>query len=248
MRSVHRTWVSNAWSPGWRRMRTTSRGEMSRAPSPMPATRVTSTAATASTATAVPREARVRTTGTPRFPSGGGAFTTEAGGCVICCPCSHGSYGDLGYPCLTFGDPTRRPTDHNEGPECVRPGTTGVACMADGTTRVADEDAITATGHPTHVHDFHQFLYAPLGRITVTTPDGARTHRPLGLWLPAGTPHSARFDPESLVLAESFDPAAHRLPHARTTAIRIDDATRRHLLARTRGAVGEPTTRRCSPH
>ncbi|MGJ7419132.1 helix-turn-helix domain-containing protein [Streptomyces cinereoruber] len=108
--------------------------------------------------------------------------------------------------------------------------------MADGTARVADEDAITATGHSTHVHDFHQFLHAPLGRITVTTPEGAHELTgPLGLWLPAGTPHSARFDPESLVLTESFDPAAHRLPHARTTAIRIDDATRRHLLARTRG-------------
>ncbi|MFC8172379.1 AraC family transcriptional regulator [Streptomyces sp. NPDC057325] len=112
--------------------------------------------------------------------------------------------------------------------------------MADGTRRVTDEGAITATGHSTHVHDFHQFLYAALGRITVTTPHGEHELTvPLGLWLPAGTPHSARFDPESLVVAEAFDPVTHLLPHARTTAIRIDDTTRRRLLARTRGADTE---------
>ncbi|MFE5515735.1 AraC family transcriptional regulator [Streptomyces sp. NPDC056529] len=112
--------------------------------------------------------------------------------------------------------------------------------MADGRTRTTDEDLITATGHPTHAHDFHQLLYAPLGRIAVTTPDGEHElTSPLALWLPAGTPHSARFDPESLVLAEPFDPVAHRLPFTRTTAIRLDDAARRQLLARTRRAGAE---------
>ncbi|GGY40563.1 AraC family transcriptional regulator [Streptomyces omiyaensis] len=112
--------------------------------------------------------------------------------------------------------------------------------MADRMTQTTDEDLITATGHPTHAHDYHQLLYAPLGRITVTTPDGEHElTSPLALWLPAGTPHSARFDPESLVLAESFDPALHRLPFARTTAVHLDGAARRHLLARTRGEGAE---------
>ncbi|MFI9121230.1 AraC family transcriptional regulator [Streptomyces bikiniensis] len=112
--------------------------------------------------------------------------------------------------------------------------------MADSGTRTAGEEPITAAGHPTHVHDFHQLLYAPLGRITVTTPDGEHElASPLALWLPAGTPHSARFDPESLVLAESFDPAVHHLPFTRTTAIRLGDTVRRQLLARTRGADAE---------
>ncbi|MFK0215356.1 AraC family transcriptional regulator [Streptomyces sp. NPDC090298] len=112
--------------------------------------------------------------------------------------------------------------------------------MADGTTRTANEDLITATGHPEHVHDFHQLLYAPLGRITVTTPDGAHElTSPQALWIPAGIPHSARFDPESLVLAEPFEVAEHRLPFTRATPVRLDDTTRRHLLARYRGAAGE---------
>ncbi|WP_051715989.1 helix-turn-helix transcriptional regulator [Streptomyces bikiniensis] len=112
--------------------------------------------------------------------------------------------------------------------------------MADSGTRTAGEELITAAGHPTHAHDFHQLLYAPLGRITVTTPDGEHElASPLALWLPAGTPHSARFDPESLVLAEPFDPAVHHLPFTRTTAIRLGDTVRRQLLARTRGADAE---------
>ncbi|MGW6414091.1 AraC family transcriptional regulator [Streptomyces sp. NPDC055055] len=112
--------------------------------------------------------------------------------------------------------------------------------MADDTTRTADEELITATGHPAHVHDFHQLLYAPLGRITVTTPEGPHELvSPMALWIPAGTPHSARFEPESLVLAEPFDTVAHQLPYARATVVRIDDVARRHLLARTRGAGSE---------
>ncbi|GHA87629.1 AraC family transcriptional regulator [Streptomyces termitum] len=108
--------------------------------------------------------------------------------------------------------------------------------MADHRTRTPDEVRITATGHPTHTHDFHQLLYAPLGRITVTTPDGEHAlSSPVALWLPAGTPHSARFDPESLVLAEPFDPVAHPLPFARATAVRLDGDAHRRLLARTRG-------------
>ncbi|MFB7942026.1 AraC family transcriptional regulator [Streptomyces sp. NPDC056049] len=112
--------------------------------------------------------------------------------------------------------------------------------MTDRTTGATDEIAITATGHPTHTHDYHQLLYAPLGRITVTTPDGEHElTSPMALWLPAGTPHSAAFDSGSLVLTESFTPALHDLPFSRATLIRLDETALRHLLARTRGGGSE---------
>ncbi|MFI8418746.1 AraC family transcriptional regulator [Streptomyces sp. NPDC085460] len=112
--------------------------------------------------------------------------------------------------------------------------------MTDRTAGATDEIVITATGHATHWHDYHQLLYAPLGRITVTTPDGEHElTSPQALWLPAGTPHSAAFDSGSLVLTESFDPVRHRLPYTRATTIRLDETARRHLLARTRGGGAE---------
>lgn len=92
-------------------------------------------------------------------------------------------------------------------------------------------------GHPTHVHDFHQLLYAPLGRISVSTPGSDHELSPsTALWIPAGTPHSARFHPDSLVLAEPFDADVHELPYAEPTAVRVDESRRRLLPARTRDA------------
>ncbi|MFI9550714.1 AraC family ligand binding domain-containing protein [Nonomuraea endophytica] len=42
-------------------------------------------------------------------------------------------------------------------------------------------------GHPTHAHDFHQFLYVPLGRITVTAHGCEHRLSPsVGVWIPAG--------------------------------------------------------------
>ncbi|MFF0273315.1 MULTISPECIES: helix-turn-helix transcriptional regulator [unclassified Streptomyces] len=104
------------------------------------------------------------------------------------------------------------------------------------TSAAADEDFITAGGHPPHAHDFHQLLYVALGRISVSAAGAAHELTPsVALWIPAGTPHSARFHPDSLVLAEPFDPGAHELPYAEPTVVRIDEAQRRLLLARTRG-------------
>ncbi|MEU9862514.1 AraC family transcriptional regulator [Streptomyces sp. NPDC047971] len=112
--------------------------------------------------------------------------------------------------------------------------------MADDETQTSDHAQITATGHATHVHDFHQLLYAPLGRITVTTPGGDHELvAPMALWLPAGTPHSARFEPDSLVMAESFDADRYRLPYAEPTVVQVDGEARRHLLAGTRGTRSE---------
>lgn len=102
---------------------------------------------------------------------------------------------------------------------------------------VADDDFIAAGGHPTHVHDFHQFLFVPLGWITVT----ARGHEyrlspSVALWVPAGLPHSARFDSDSIVVGESFDADRHRLPHTDATVVNVTVAQRRLLLARMRSS------------
>ncbi|NEE05532.1 cupin domain-containing protein, partial [Streptomyces sp. SID7499] len=57
---------------------------------------------------------------------------------------------------------------------------------------LVDDDFIAAGGHPTHVHDFHQFLYVPLGRIVVTALGRDHELSPsVALWIPAGVPHSA---------------------------------------------------------
>ncbi|MFH0518624.1 helix-turn-helix domain-containing protein [Streptomyces sp. M41] len=104
-----------------------------------------------------------------------------------------------------------------------------------------DDDFIAAGGHPTHVHDFHQFLYVPLGRIVVTASGTDHALSPtVALWLPAGVPHSARFDPDSLVISESFDAALHHLPYEEASVVHVGEAQRLLLLARTRGGQAVP--------
>ncbi|MFE7134428.1 AraC family transcriptional regulator [Streptomyces sp. NPDC057638] len=104
-------------------------------------------------------------------------------------------------------------------------------------TGSAEDDYIGAGGHPTHTHDFHQFLHVPLGRIVVRAEGVDRALSPsVGLWLPAHLPHSARFDPDALVISETFDTARHPLPYEGATVVHVGEALRRRLLARTRGA------------
>ncbi|MGV9316424.1 AraC family transcriptional regulator [Streptomyces sp. NPDC003691] len=104
-----------------------------------------------------------------------------------------------------------------------------------------DDDFIAAGGHPTHVHDFHQFLYVPVGRIVVTAQDARHALSPsVGLWMPAGLPHSARFDPDALVLSETFDIPGYALPYRAATPVNIGTGLRRLLLARMRGLDSAP--------
>ncbi|MFF8831201.1 AraC family transcriptional regulator [Streptomyces sp. NPDC015131] len=109
--------------------------------------------------------------------------------------------------------------------------------MADG----VDDGFLTAEGHPTHVHAFHQFLFVPVGRVVVAA--GGAEHElsaSVGLWVPAGVPHSARFSPDSLVLGEGFDAERHWLPYAAATPVHLDEARRRRLLGRARvSATGD---------
>ncbi|MFF0596388.1 helix-turn-helix transcriptional regulator [Streptomyces antibioticus] len=85
------------------------------------------------------------------------------------------------------------------------------------------------------MHDFHQLLYAPLGRVVVTACelDHVLTSS-VALWLPAGVPHSARFTPDSLVISESFDAERYELPYDKPSMTHIDEPRRRLLLARRR--------------
>ncbi|WP_428985929.1 AraC family transcriptional regulator [Streptomyces pyxinicus] len=92
------------------------------------------------------------------------------------------------------------------------------------------------------MHDFHQFLYVPLGRIVVTARETDHVLSPaVGLWLPAGVPHSARFEPDSLVVSETFDAERYPLPYTRATVVHVGEVRRRLLLTRMRssGAVPE---------
>ncbi len=102
---------------------------------------------------------------------------------------------------------------------------------------LADDDFIAAGGHPTHAHDFHQFLYVPVGRIVVHAR--GRDHEltsSVALWIPAWLPHSARFDNDSLIVVETFDPDDHRLPYTEVTPVNVTDAQRRLLLGRMRSS------------
>lgn len=108
---------------------------------------------------------------------------------------------------------------------------------APGPEALVDDDFIAAGGHPTHVHVFHQFLYVPLGRIVVTALGRDHELSPsVALWIPAGVPHSARFDPDSLVVAETFEPDRHRLPYTEITSVNVSDAQRQLLLSRMRSS------------
>jgi AraC-like DNA-binding protein len=102
---------------------------------------------------------------------------------------------------------------------------------------LADDEFIATGGHPVHVHDFHQFLYVPMGRIVVTAE--GRDHEvasSVALWVPAGVPHSARFDPDALIVVESFSPDRHVLPYPGPAAVNVTGAQRRMLLGRMRAS------------
>ncbi|MFJ3876978.1 AraC family transcriptional regulator [Streptomyces sp. NPDC090077] len=106
---------------------------------------------------------------------------------------------------------------------------------------LADDGVVTAAGHPPHVHDFHQFLYVPLGAITVTALDRDHELRAsVALWIPAGVVHGARFEPGAIVLSETFEAARFDLPYAEPTLVNVTDAQRTLLLGRMRSSAAGP--------
>ncbi|MFE5861977.1 helix-turn-helix domain-containing protein [Streptomyces virginiae] len=117
---------------------------------------------------------------------------------------------------------------------------TGLRSVRDEETRtgdviMADDDFIAEGGHPLHVHEFHEFLHVPVGRIVVTAL--GRDHElsaSVALWIPAGIAHSARFGADSVIAVESFDADRFQLPYQDVTTINITDAQRRLVLGRMR--------------
>ncbi|MEU1736883.1 AraC family transcriptional regulator [Streptosporangium sp. NPDC020145] len=107
-----------------------------------------------------------------------------------------------------------------------------------GPETMADDEFVADWGHPPHAHTYHQFLFVPLGWITVTAQ--GREHRlsaSVALWIPAGIAHSARFGEDSMIVSESFDAERYRLPYTEVTGVNVTDAQRRMLLSRTRRSV-----------
>ncbi|MFG3104421.1 AraC family transcriptional regulator [Streptomyces sp. NPDC048182] len=103
-----------------------------------------------------------------------------------------------------------------------------------------DEDFITAGGHPLHVHDFHQFLYPALGRISVSALGRSHEMSPsVALWIPAGVEHSARFSADAVIVVETFDAARFALHCAVPTPVNVTEAQRLLLLGRTRDAEAD---------
>ncbi|MFT4167247.1 MAG: AraC family transcriptional regulator [Microlunatus sp.] len=94
-------------------------------------------------------------------------------------------------------------------------------------------------GHEAHVHDFHQFLFTPVGRAVIWT--GGRSLRlcpEVGAWIPAGVWHSARFEADSLVLPLAF-PAEWSSPVPDGIEVPLDARRQRSVLASLR-AGSEP--------
>ncbi|MFJ3723830.1 AraC family transcriptional regulator [Streptomyces sp. NPDC090045] len=103
-----------------------------------------------------------------------------------------------------------------------------------------DDDFIAEGGHPLHVHEFHQFLHVPVGRIVVTALGrDYELSASLALWIPAGIAHSARFGADSVIAVESFDADLFELPYRDVTTINITGAQRRLVLGRMRSTVAE---------
>lgn len=102
------------------------------------------------------------------------------------------------------------------------------------------EADIESWGHEAHVHDFHQFLFAPVGRAVILT--GGRSLRlcpEVGAWLPAGVWHSARFEQGSLVLPLAF-PAEWPSPMTCGVEVPLDARRQRLVLASMRGGCEPP--------
>ncbi|MFT4010916.1 MAG: AraC family transcriptional regulator [Nocardioidaceae bacterium] len=94
---------------------------------------------------------------------------------------------------------------------------------------IDDRWKLHSWGHAPHVHDFHQFLHVAIGHAVVGVEGMAfRLSSSVGLMVPAGTWHSARFSDDCLIMPFAF-PAGNALPYDGPTQIAIT-SERRHLL------------------
>ncbi len=106
---------------------------------------------------------------------------------------------------------------------------------------LTDDDFTAEWGHPPHVHDFHQFLYVPLGEIRVSALGmELRVSGSAALWIPAGVQHSARFGSGSLILSTPFDAERHRLHRDEPIRVNLTEEQRLLLLRRRRDSREYP--------
>ncbi|MFF0598011.1 helix-turn-helix transcriptional regulator [Streptomyces antibioticus] len=118
--------------------------------------------------------------------------------------------------------------------------TAPAASEAPARAALMDDGFIAAGGHPPHVHDFHQFLYPALGRITVSAlGQDHELSSSVALWIPAGVVHSARFSPDAVIVVETFDADRFTLHCARPAPVNMTDAQRLLLLGRTRASEAD---------
>ncbi|MEU8778355.1 AraC family transcriptional regulator [Streptomyces sp. NPDC048606] len=116
------------------------------------------------------------------------------------------------------------------------------------------DGVIDANGHPPHVHTFHEFLYVPMGRVTVSALGrDYEVSAAAALWIPAGVVHAARFSEDAVIAVEGFEADAYPLPYAEVTPVGVTDDQRRLLLARLRSTQGpesehEVFARLCATH
>ncbi len=103
---------------------------------------------------------------------------------------------------------------------------------------VADEWAdawVGADGHGEHSHDWHQFLFVPIGHCVVFSQGRAHhLSESVGLWMPAGVRHSARFDEDCLIVPLGWDTEDLTRAPETVREVSIDGPRRRLLFAAAR--------------
>lgn len=101
--------------------------------------------------------------------------------------------------------------------------------------RSINPGVVRAGGHAAHRHTFHQFLFVPLGHARIWACGDSHLLSPeCGLWIPAGTWHSARFDADCLIEPICFDADRWAMPLPTVTPITITTTRHRMLLAHLR--------------
>ncbi|MEV6682796.1 AraC family transcriptional regulator [Streptomyces erythrochromogenes] len=134
---------------------------------------------------------------------------------------------------LVQGRPQRRPE-----PPALPAVPTPRHCDASATTSATAEGClVTETGHPPHRHTYHQFLYAPLGRVQVSALETSwPVELTTGLWIPAGVTHSSRYSWDAVVVVETFDAGRFDLPYLRPTPVSVTNEQKALLLSRMRSS------------
>lgn len=115
----------------------------------------------------------------------------------------------------------------------IHPGERPVLAPATASWDSAEDYApVGADGHAEHSHDCHLFLYVPIGHCVIFTSGRAHHLSPsVGLWMPAGVRHSARFDDDCLITPLGWDRDVLDLSPTDVREVGIDGPRKRLLFA-----------------